>query len=54
MTFEVRTALTPMAFAGAVQRVVAGNDERVLVAEMRTQEEQIRETLGTERCLRAW
>ena len=49
MTFEVRTALPPMAVAGAVQRAVAEIDRNVPVAEMRTQEEQIRMTLGTER-----
>jgi predicted permease len=49
MTFELRTALPPMAIAGAVQRAVAEIDRNVPVAEMRTQEEQIRETLGPER-----
>ncbi len=49
MTFELRTALPPMAIAGAVQRAVAAVDRNVPVAEMRTQEEQIRMTLGTER-----
>lgn len=49
LTFELRTVLPPMAIAGAVQRAVAGIDRNVPVAEMRTQEEQIRETLGTER-----
>jgi len=49
MTFEVRTAMPPLAIAGAVQRVVAAIDRNVPVAEMRTQEEQIRATLGTER-----
>jgi len=49
MTFDVRTAMPPMAIAGAVRRVVATIDRNVPVAEMRTQEEQIRETLGTER-----
>jgi len=49
MTFELRTAMPPMAIAGAVQRVVAAIDRNVPVAEMRTQEEQIRQTLGTER-----
>jgi len=49
MTFELRTALPPMAIAGAVQRAVAEIDRNVPVARMRTQEEQIRETLGTER-----
>jgi len=38
-----------MAIAGAVQRVVAAIDPNVPVVEMRTQEDQIRETLGTER-----
>ena len=49
MTFELRTALPPMAIAGAVQKVVASIDRNVPVAEMRTQEEQIRQTLRTER-----
>jgi len=49
MTFEVRTAMPPMAIARVVQRVVASVDRNVPVAEMRTQEEQIRDTLGTER-----
>jgi predicted lysophospholipase L1 biosynthesis ABC-type transport system permease subunit len=49
MTFELRTALPPMAIAGAVQRAVAEIDRNVPVAEMRTQEEQIRMTLGKER-----
>ena len=49
MTFELRTALPPMAIAGAVQRAVADIDPNVPVAEMRTQEEQIRASLGTER-----
>jgi len=48
-TFELRTAMPPMAIAGAVQRVVAAIDPNVPVAEMRTQEEQIQKTLGTER-----
>lgn len=49
MTFELRTAMPPMAIAGAVERAVAEIDPNVPVAEMRTQEEQIRMTLGTER-----
>ena len=49
MTFELRTAMPPLAIAGAVQRVVSGIDRNVPVAEMRTQEEQIRKTLGGER-----
>jgi predicted permease len=49
MTFELRTAIPPMAIASAVERVVAEIDRSVPVAEMRTQEEQIRRTLGAER-----
>jgi predicted permease len=49
MTFELRTAMPPMAITGPVQRVVTGIDRNVPVAEMRTQEEQIQKTLGTER-----
>jgi macrolide transport system ATP-binding/permease protein len=49
MTFEVRTAMPPMAIAGAVQKAVATIDRNVPVADMRTQEEQIRETFAGER-----
>jgi predicted permease len=49
MTFEVRTAMTPMAIAGAVQRTVAAIERNVPVAEMRTQEEQVQATLQTQR-----
>jgi len=49
MTFELRTAMPPMAIAGAVQRVVGAIDRSLPVAGIRTQEEQIRDTLGTER-----
>jgi len=54
VTFELRTAMPPMAIAGAVQRMVAGVDRNVPVAEMRTQEEQIQKTLGRSGCLLAW
>ena len=49
MIFELRTALPPTAIAGAVQRVVASIDRNVPLPEIRTQEEKIRQTLGTER-----
>jgi len=49
VTFEIRTLLAPMTIAGAVRRAVAEIDRNVPVAEMRTQEEQIRQTLGMER-----
>ncbi|PYT20584.1 MAG: multidrug ABC transporter substrate-binding protein [Acidobacteria bacterium] len=49
MTFDVRTALPPMAIASAVERTVAAIERNVPVAEMRTQEEQIRMALGGER-----
>jgi len=49
MTFEVHTAMPPMAIAGAVQRTVAAIERNVPVAEMRTQEEQVQATLRTQR-----
>ncbi len=49
MTFEIRTALAPMTLAGVVRRTVAEIDHRVPVAAMRTQEEQIRQSLSMER-----
>jgi predicted permease len=49
MTFEVRTAMPPMAIAGAVQRTVAAIERNVPVAEMRTQEKQVQVTLRTQR-----
>ncbi len=49
MTFELRTVIPPMAISSAVQHVVAEIDRSLPVAEMRTQEEQIRRTLGAER-----
>jgi predicted permease len=53
MTFEVRTALPPFSIAGAVQRAVASIDRNVPVADMRTQEEQIKMSLGMERAFAA-
>ncbi|MBZ5592517.1 MAG: ABC transporter permease [Acidobacteriia bacterium] len=49
MTFEVRTALPPMAIATAVRNIVGSIDRNVPVADLRTQEEQIRLSLGMER-----
>ncbi len=52
-TFEVRTTLPPVAIASAVRRAVAEIDRGVPIAEMRTQEEQIRASLGMERLFAA-
>jgi predicted permease len=49
MTFVIRTAAPPLSIAGAVRRAVAEIDRTIPVAELRTQEEQIRNSLGTER-----
>src|SRR5204862_330321 len=53
MTFEIRTALAPMTLAGVVRRAVAEIDPKVPVAEMRTQEEEIRQSLAMERLFAA-
>jgi predicted permease len=49
MTFVIRTVLPPLSIAGAVRRAVAAVDQNIPVAEMRTEEEQIRKSLGSER-----
>jgi predicted permease len=49
MTFAIRTVLPPLALANAVRRAVAQTDVTIPVAEMRTEEQQIAESLGTER-----
>jgi predicted permease len=49
MTFAIRTALPPLSIAGAVQRVVAATDRAIPVAEMKTEEQQVAESIGTER-----
>jgi predicted permease len=51
MIFEVRTMLPPSSIARAVRQSVADIDRNVPVAQMRTQEEQIRITLAGERML---
>ena len=53
MTFEIRTPLAPGALAHAIRQAVAGIDPNVPVADMRTQDEQIRLTLSMERAFAA-
>ena len=48
-TFEVRSQASPAALAGAIRETVAHIDRGVPVADLRTQEEQIRLSLGLER-----
>lgn len=48
-TFEVRSQASPAALAGAIRETVAHIDRGVPVAGLRTQEEQIRLSLGLER-----
>jgi predicted permease len=49
MTFVIRTMLPPLSIAGAVRRAVAEIDRTIPVAELRTEEDQIQNSLGTER-----
>lgn len=49
MTFAIRTTLPPLSIGGAVRRAVADVDRAIPVAEMRTEEDQIQSSLGTER-----
>jgi predicted permease len=49
MTFAIRTVLPPLSIAGAVRRAVADIDRSIPVAELRTEEAQIRDSLGAER-----
>jgi len=53
VTFEIRTALAMASLAAPIRRAVAGIDRNVPVADMRTQEEQIRLTLSLERAFAA-
>jgi predicted permease len=48
-TFEVRTAVPPLSIANAVRRAVAETDRDVPVADLLTQEQQIRMSLSPER-----
>jgi len=49
MTFAIRTVLPPLSIAGAVRRAVADIDRSIPVAGLRTEEDQIRDSLGAER-----
>jgi predicted permease len=49
MTFAIRTALPPLSIAPAVRQAVAAVDSTIPVAEMRTEEDQIANSLGSER-----
>jgi predicted permease len=49
MTFVIRTVLPPLAIASAVRRVVAETDRAIPVAELKTEQQQIAESIGTER-----
>ncbi len=49
MTFVIRTALPPVSIAGAARRAVGEIDRAIPVAELRTEEDQIQSSLGTER-----
>jgi predicted permease len=49
MTFAIRTVLPPLAIARAVRRVVAATDRAIPVAEMKTEEQQVAESIATER-----
>jgi predicted permease len=51
MYVVVRTAVAPAALMGALRAVVAEVDRDVPVSRMKTQTEQIQETLGTERAV---
>jgi predicted permease len=49
MAFAIRTVLPPLAMAGAVRKAVAEIDPAIPIAEMRTEEGQIRQSIATER-----
>ncbi len=49
MTFAIRTALPPLGIATAVRRVVAETDRTIPVAALKTEEQQIAESIATER-----
>ncbi len=53
MTFVIRTVQPPLAIAGAVRRVVAQTARAIPVAELKTEEQQIDESIGTERLFAA-
>jgi predicted permease len=49
MTFAIRTASPPLAIADTVRQTVAQVDRALPVAEVKTEEQQIAESIGTER-----
>ena len=49
MTFVIRAALPPGTIASAVRHAVSATDSTIPVAELKTEERQIGESLGTER-----
>jgi ABC-type antimicrobial peptide transport system permease subunit len=49
MAFAIRTTLPPLSIGGAVRRAVADIDSSIPVAALRTEEDQIQDSLGTER-----
>jgi ABC-type antimicrobial peptide transport system permease subunit len=53
MTIAIRTALPPLAVAVAVRKAVADTDRTVPVAELKTEEQQIAQSLATERMFAA-
>ncbi|HYL75083.1 MAG TPA: ABC transporter permease [Bryobacteraceae bacterium] len=53
MTFAIRTALPPLAIASAVHKAVADTDRTIPVAELKTEEQQIAQSLATERMFAA-
>lgn len=53
MTIAIRTALPPLAIAGAVRKAVADTDRTIPVAELKTEVQQIAQSLATERMFAA-
>lgn len=49
MTFAIRTVLPPLSISNAVRRAVAETDRAIPVADMKTEEQQINESIGKER-----
>ena len=49
MTFAIRTALAPLSIANAVRHAVADTDPAIPVANMKTEQQQIAESIATER-----
>ena len=49
MVFMVRTRLAPMSIVSAVRQAIAGVDPNLPVAQVRTEQDQVNRSLGTER-----